>query len=178
MRNHSRDRSRCEACFAVTSAHDARRSRRILKLIAIERTLRGLVLAAAGVYLVGHLTADYEKLAERVMRAFELDPHRPFLHRIVLRLHNLRSHQLLIAGLGAMGYGVLELVEGVGLWLDQLWAEYLTAIATSLLVPLELYALVRAPSVWKALGLAINVAIVAYLVWLLRRRSRRASAQD
>ncbi|MGZ4316439.1 MAG: DUF2127 domain-containing protein [Gaiellaceae bacterium] len=28
-----------------------------------------------------------------------------------------------IAGIAAIGYGGLELVEGVGLWLDQLWAE-------------------------------------------------------
>ena len=157
----------------MTSAHDPRRSRRVLRLIAVERTLRGLVLAGAGVYLVGHVNADYGRLAERVMRAVELDPHRPFLHHVVLRLHNLRAHQLLAAGIVASAYGALELVEGVGLWLDQLWAEYLTAIATSLLIPLELYELARAPSIWKAGGLAINVAIVAYLVYLLRRRTIR-----
>jgi len=163
---------------SVTSAEDSARSRTILKLIAVERTARGLLLGAAGIYLVGHLGMDYGKLAERAMRAVELDPHRHFLHRIVLRLHNLRSHQLLVAGVAAMGYGVLELVEGIGLWLDQLWAEYLTAIATSLLIPVELYAIVRAPSIWKALGLAINVAIVAYLVWLLRRRALRRPRCD
>jgi uncharacterized membrane protein (DUF2068 family) len=38
---------------------------------------------------------------------------------------------------------MLELVEGVGLWLDPLWAEYLTVIATSLLIPVELYELER-----------------------------------
>jgi uncharacterized membrane protein (DUF2068 family) len=57
-------------------------------------------------------------------------------------LHHLRAHELRIIGSVAIGYGVLELVEGVGLWLDQLWAEYLTVIATSLLVPFELYELV------------------------------------
>jgi uncharacterized membrane protein (DUF2068 family) len=66
----------------------------------------------------------------------------------------------------------------VGLWLDQLWAEYLTAIATSLLIPFELYEPVHSPSIWKALGLAANIAIVAYLVWLLQRRSRRPSVQS
>ena len=40
----------------------------------------------------------------------------------------------------------VETVEGVGLWLDQLSAEYLTVIATSLLIPLELYELARKPS--------------------------------
>jgi uncharacterized membrane protein (DUF2068 family) len=80
-----------------------------------------------------------------------------------------------IAALFALGYGVLELVEGTGLWLDQLWAEYLTVIATSLLIPLELYELVHRPSVLKVAGLVINLAIVGYLVYLLRRRRRGSS---
>ena len=75
-----------------------------------------------------------------------------------------------MTGIAALLYGVLEMVEGVGLWLDQLWAEYLTVIATSLLVPLEVYELVRHPSVVKAAGIVVNLAIVAYLGWGLRKR--------
>jgi len=78
-----------------------------------------------------------------------------------------------VAALFAFGYGLLELVEGTGLWLDQLWAEYLTVVATSLLIPFELYELVRHPTALKAGGLVVNVLIVAYLVYLLRRRLNR-----
>ena len=70
----------------------------------------------------------------------------------------------------AIGYGVLELVEGGGLWLDQLWAEYLTVIATSLFIPFELYELAIRPSLWKAGGIFVNVLIVLYLARALRRR--------
>ena len=45
-------------------------------------------------------------------------------------------------------------------------------IATSLLIPVEVYELVHRPSVWKAGGLVVNIAIVAYLVHVLRRRRR------
>jgi uncharacterized membrane protein (DUF2068 family) len=148
-------------------------SRRFLRLIAIERVLRGVLLISAGGYLLSHLGSDYGRIAERLMRTVELDPRQHFLHRIVFRLHNLRAHELRLLGALAIGYGLLETVEGVGLWLDQLWAEYLTVIATSLLIPFELYELVHRPSVWKAIGLAVNVVIVAYLIRLLR--SRRTS---
>jgi uncharacterized membrane protein (DUF2068 family) len=155
----------------MTRAADPPRSRRILRLIALERGVRGLLLLAAGVYLLFHLNSDFGRLGERVMRAVELDPRRPFLHRIVVYLHHLHASEVRVAALFALGYGALELVEGTGLWLDQRWAEYLTVIATSLLVPVELYELVRHPSVLKAGGLAVNVAIVVYLVHVLRRRS-------
>ena len=43
-------------------------------------------------------------------------------------------------------------------------------IATSLLIPFELYELVVRPSLWKAGGILVNVLIVIYLAWALRRR--------
>jgi uncharacterized membrane protein (DUF2068 family) len=161
----------------VTKAADPPRSRRVLRLIALERIVRGLLLIAAGIYLLSHVGTDFGKTADRIMRAVELDPRRPFLHHIVVYLHHLHASEVRIVGIGALGYGALELVEGTGLWLDQLWAEYLTVIATSLLIPVEIYELVRNPTVWKAGGLAINVLIVVYLVHVLRQHleHRRAA---
>ena len=107
-----------------------------------------------------------QKYAVRI----DVDPRQRFFHRILTRLHHLHAHELRIAGLAALGYGTLELVEGVGLWLDQLWAEYLTVIATSLFIPFELYELAIRPSLWKAGGIFVNVLIVLYLARALRRR--------
>jgi uncharacterized membrane protein (DUF2068 family) len=154
----------------MTKAGDPPRSRTIIRLIAAERFIRGLVLFAAGVYLATHTHSDLGRLADRAARAVELDPRRPFIHRIVVKLHGLHAGTLLITGVAAIAYGVLETVEGVGLWLDELWAEYLTVIATSLLVPVELYELVRNPTLVKAGGITVNIAIVVYLAHRLRRR--------
>jgi uncharacterized membrane protein (DUF2068 family) len=154
----------------MTRATDTPRSRRVLRLIAVERCGRGVLLLAAGVYLLFHVNSDFGRLGERVVRAIELDPRRPFWHRIIAYLHHLHTTQLRTAAIVAVSYGLLELVEGTGLWLDQLWAEYLTVIATSLLIPFELYELVRHPSIWKAGGILVNLAIVLYLAYLLRRR--------
>ncbi len=132
----------------MTQARDSSRSRRVLRLIALERIARSLFLLAAGTYLVSHLGSDFGRIADH----------------------------LTITGVAAIGYGALELVEGVGLWLDQLWAEYLTLIATSLLIPLELYELILKPSLLKAGGIAVNIAIVGFLAWMLRRRRLRLRA--
>ena len=157
-------------------AGDPPRTRLVLRVIAIERSLRGLLLLAAGTYLLFHLSTDFGQLAERIIRSIDIDPRQHFFHRIVTRLHRLRAHELRIVGLAALGYGGLELVEGVGLWLDELWAEYLTLIATSLFIPLELYELAVHPSLWKAGGILINVLIVVDLARALRRRLAAGSA--
>jgi uncharacterized membrane protein (DUF2068 family) len=60
-------------------------------------------------------------------------------------------------------------VEGVGLALGERWAEWLTVVATGLLIPIEIYEVLFHFSVLKLLVLIGNVLIVAYLVWLLRR---------
>ena len=124
-----------ESWCPMTRAADRPRSRRVLRLIALERIARGVLLLIAGVYLLFNLNSDFGRLTERLMRAIELDPRRPFFHRILAYLHHLHASELRIAATVALGYGALELVEGTGLWLDQLWAEYLTVIATSLWSP-------------------------------------------
>ena len=135
-----------------------------------ERSLRGLLLLAAGSYLLFHLSTDFGRLAERILRSVDIDPRQHFFHPIVARLHRVHAHELRIAGLAALGFGAIELIEGVGLWLDQLWAEYLTLTVTSLLIPFELYELAIGPSFWKAAGLLINVLIAIYLAAALWRR--------
>jgi len=160
----------------MTRPADPPRSRRILRLIALERGVRGVLLIAAGIYLFTHLGTDFGRLADHIMRAIELNPQRPFLHRIVVYLHDLHASEIKVAAGAALVYGAIELVEGTGLWLDKLWAEYLTVISTSLLLPYEIYELIHHTTWWKALGIAVNIAIVVYLVVALRRRLRTERA--
>ena len=64
-------------------------------------------------------------------------------------------------------------MEGGGLFLRKRWAEWLTVVATTLLIPLELYELVRKPSALKGAGLIVNILIVLYLVRVVRRKGQR-----
>jgi uncharacterized membrane protein (DUF2068 family) len=146
---------------------------RLIWLIALERSLRGLVLFAAGIYLISKAGSNFGDVANHVARRIELDPQRPFIRHLVTKLGRLRKHEVKLFGVGAIGYGVLELVEGGGLFYRRRWAEWLTVIATSLLVPLEAYELVRHASWLKAAGIAVNVAIVVYLYRVVRRKARR-----
>jgi uncharacterized membrane protein (DUF2068 family) len=148
------------------------RSGRLLPWIAAERAIRGVLLIAAGIYLLGHTGSDLGRLANRLARGLELDTRRPIIRHLVDRLGHLSHHQVTLFGIAAIGYGALELVEGYGLWRRYRWAEWLTVIATSILIPFELYELVHRPSALKAAGLAVNVLIVIYLLRIVIRGGR------
>lgn len=70
-----------------------------------------------------------------------------------------------LAGVGLLAYGVLQVIEGVGLWGGWRWAEYLAVVATSAFIPLEIYELVNEPTALKLSALVVNVVVVIYLVW-------------
>ena len=153
-------------------AEPGTRGARLLSWIAAERAIRGALLIAAGIYLLGHTGSDLGKLADRVARGVELDTRRRFVRHLVDRLGHLSHHQVTLFGIAAIAFGALELVEGYGLWRRYRWAEWLTVIATSLLIPFELYELVHRPSALKAAGLAVNVLIVIYLLRIVMRGGR------
>jgi uncharacterized membrane protein (DUF2068 family) len=154
----------------TTSSHGGR----FVFLIALERTIRGVLLIAGGIYLTIHTGHDISKLAYDLVRSFDLDPDRPFFKHTLDRLSRLHGHEVAVFGAGAIAYGALELVEGVGLFKRKRWAEWLTVIATSLLVPFEVYEVVHKVSVLKAAGLAVNVVVVLYLYRVVRQRGREA----
>jgi uncharacterized membrane protein (DUF2068 family) len=151
---------------------------RLLPWIAAERAIRGALLVAAGIYLLGHTGGDLGRLVDRSARAIELDTQRPFIRHLVDKLGHLSRHQVTLFGVAAIAYGALELGEGYGLWRRYRWAEWLTVIATSLLIPFELYELVHKPSALKAAGLAVNVLIVIYLARLVTRRGRERKVSN
>ncbi len=64
-----------------------------------------------------------------------------------------------------LAYAAVFAVEGIGLWMEKRWAEWLTTIITASLIPLEAWEIVLRPTIGKALILLANVAVVGYLVW-------------
>ncbi len=88
----------------------------------------------------------------------------------------LRSHQ----GTGVGEFCLCGFVSDgrLGLWFLKRWAEWFTVIITSSLVPVEVWEIHRHPSAVKVVVLGINLAVVGYLVWRIRKEQGGASREQ
>jgi uncharacterized membrane protein (DUF2068 family) len=163
------------------------RSKLILRLFALERYLRALLFSALAVALWRFVAnrASIEAALNRdmpivrdIFQDLGIDISHSKLYGLVQHALTLSGSTALLLALGVTAYAAIELVEGTGLWLARRWGEYFAMIATSLGLPLEIYDLTRKLS-WIALVLlAVNLALVLYLVITKRlfgvRGGRRA----
>jgi uncharacterized membrane protein (DUF2068 family) len=164
--------------IVVPARGKALRDKIVLRLIAIDRLIHFVVLVLLGVAVL-LFAADRAQLKDayyRVLTALQggvaggpvqTSGHVGILHELD-RLFTLRSGTLHAVGIALLAYGVLEGIEAIGLWRLERWAEYLTFISTTLLLPLEVYEIATRASVLKVIGFLINVAVVVYL--LVRKR--------
>jgi uncharacterized membrane protein (DUF2068 family) len=157
---------RAERASGAQGGHD-----RLLPWIAAERTVRALVLLAAGVVLVTHPHANWAGEISHLAERLGLDPKGNWIKRVIKDVSKIHAHEDLIFGVIALAYGVLESVEAYGLWRRRRWGEWLTVLATSLLVIPEVWEITKSASVLKVGALLVNLAVVAYLLWRLRRGS-------
>jgi uncharacterized membrane protein (DUF2068 family) len=156
----------------------ALRDRIVLRLIAVDRAFHFVVLIALGIGVLlfaAHetsLRSAYYNFLSDIQRGVAGGPvqtsgHVGILHDLD-RLFSLRSGRLREVGAALLAYGVLEGVEAVGLWFTKRWAEYLTFVSTTVLLPLEIYEIANRVSVLKIIGFVINVAVVVYLLYAKR----------
>ena len=90
-----------------------------------------------------------------------------WVSRQLQHLFDLRPGTLrVLLGL-AIAYAVIEWTEAYGLWKERRWAEYLTVVATTGFLPLEIHELLARVTALRIGALVINVALV---IWLVRAK--------
>jgi uncharacterized membrane protein (DUF2068 family) len=140
-----------------------------LLFIAAFKLAKGLLLLAVGVGALRLLHQDVAVTATHWINALRVDPGNFFIHHLLARLANVDDQKLKEVSFGTFFYAALSLTEGIGLAFRKRWAEYFTTILTASFIPLELWEIHRHLTEAKILILAINIAVLAYLIWELRR---------
>jgi uncharacterized membrane protein (DUF2068 family) len=140
----------------------------LIRLIAVFKFVKAGLLIALGVGVFRLVHKDLGSVIEHWCEAMRLDPGSHFVNLALEKAAHVSPEQVKKLGLGSFLYAGLFLAEGTGLWLRKRWGEWLTVIITSSLVPVEIYEIYRRPSYVKVVVLALNVAIVVYLIYHIR----------
>ncbi|MDP9319386.1 MAG: DUF2127 domain-containing protein [Actinomycetota bacterium] len=153
------------------------RDRRIMRLLAAERVLRGL-----GLVLLAALVFVFKNSRDNLHQSFahDLPLLRPLADQIgwdidsskvvqsVNKAFSLSPTTLTWIAVALLAYAAVQFVEGVGLWLMKRWGEYFAVVATSVFLPVEVYEITERVTVLRALLLLVNIAAVGWLVWSKR----------
>jgi len=145
----------------------------VLRTIALYKIVKVVLLLAVA---YGELRLRDASLAAKLLSWAQARPY-GLEHRIVTQLlewfSGLSVPRINALRIVTLAYAAVFAVEGVGLWMQKRWAEWLTTIITASLIPLEAWELIFRPTIGKALILITNIAVVAYLVWHVRRTRKK-----
>jgi uncharacterized membrane protein (DUF2068 family) len=139
-----------------------------LRIVAVYKCVQALLLVGVGLATLRlvrpETAAQFSQWVQDLPVGFVQRTAVTFLEWIT----GPQSSRALILSGALFAYAGLFFVESVGLWMKKRWAEWLTVIATGLLIPPEIYECIVHPSAVPFLLLLGNVLVV----WLLSIRLR------
>jgi uncharacterized membrane protein (DUF2068 family) len=159
-----------------------KRARRIehgpvgFRVIGVLKLGSGLLLFAAWLGMFRLFKNDVTAQLEWAARHIRLDPENRLFQAAVAWAGGLDRNHLRAIEAGTFFYALLHVVEGTGLILERYWAGYLTIVATSALVPFEVYEVFHKANPLKILVLIINIGFVIYVAWKIRQEHRALAA--
>lgn len=149
---------------------------RWLMLIALYKLAQALIFVAIGVGALHLLHRDVGDVLAALADLLRFNPESRFVNFVLGEASLLNDPLLRRIGAAAFCYAVLELAEGIGLYLETAWGEYLTLIITASFLPWESFAAVRHLTWVRAGLLIINALVFLYLLKLVAERERRRRA--
>ena len=145
---------------------------RLLLLIAVYKLLHALFFIAIGIgahrLLHKHLADEIDLFA----RHLRFNPESRLVSFILDKASLVNDPLLRRIGFFAFCYAAITLAEGIGLYLEKAWGEFLTLAITASFLPWELFEIYRHVS-WIRISLfVINVLVFVYLLDLVLSRAR------
>ena len=156
-----------EPHFHVSPAWRGRSGQvKVLRAVASLELVKGLIVLAAGCSILFLLHKDTYEVAENLLHVLHISPDRHLALVFLRWADGVTDRKLWAVSALALIYSTLRFVEAYGLWKARGWAEWIALISGALYIPFEVRELFHRLSLFHISLLAINVAIVAYMVYL------------
>jgi uncharacterized membrane protein (DUF2068 family) len=143
-----------------------------LVLIAAYKLLQALLFVSIGLGAHHLLHKDVGDQFLAFALHFHFNPESRFIDFVLDKASLLHDPLLRRIGLVAFSYAGLSLVEGIGLYLEKAWAEYLTLAITVSFLPWEVFEIFRRLTLIRVSLLGANLLVFFYLLQLVADRAR------
>jgi uncharacterized membrane protein (DUF2068 family) len=159
------------------------RKHRYLKIIALFKILKGVLLFVAGFSLLflNSRPVWLDQISDWTDDQLLLH-HTKAVHFLLNRLQEILSGggALRATGFLALFYCAVLLTEGIGVYLERRWAEFLMIFATAALIPLEIrhvwHRLITHHPVIAPLALLLANCFIVWFLYLVLRRDKTTPA--
>lgn len=152
---------------APVSAYD-----RWVEVIGALKLVEAALFIALGIGVFKLLHKDLVDEVTRWVVALGFDPEGRFVSLLLDKVVLINPHRLKEIGAAVFAHAGLDILEGTGLILRKLWAEFITLAFSAFFIPIEVYELAHRVT-WVRLGIiAVNAVVVIYLVFHVQMRMR------
>jgi len=159
--------------MAASDSH--RRQRQVLRAVAGFEFFKGIFVVLMGICALALVHKDTWLIAESLLAKLHISTDHEYALKFLDFADSITDARLWTAASFAFGYAALRFTESYGLWKERTWAEWVAAISGTLLLPLEVRELLRGVTVIRCALLIGNLAVVAYMFYVIvvNRRERK-----
>ena len=143
-----------------------------MRVIAILKIAKALLLSGLAIGLFRSINRDMAETVRTLTFRLRIDPENFFVRLLLEKLTNISPKTLHRIGVITFVYAGELYLEGIGLWLNQAWAQYLLVVATGLFVPWEAKSCLFDFSWERLLLLLVNLIILRYVVRFIWYRKK------
>jgi len=158
-----------EAITARAPSHS--RGAYLLRLIGVFKIVKATSLVVGAIVVLKLIHRDITEVIATWNRRLHIAPGNQVVDLLVEKILTVTSKQLIVVAIVLLAYAVMFFIEGIGLLMMKHWAEWMTVITTSGLIPFEVYELIHRPTWLKAAAMLVNIAIAVYLAVHVRREA-------
>ena len=156
---------------AVTTHSHPDRNRWLI-IIGVLKLLKAVLFVSMGFGVIRLLHKDVADLLLHLTTALGFDPENRIVNMLLEQSALLSPHRLKEISIAIFLYAALDIIEGAGLVLEKVWAEYFTLVLTGSFLPWELYEIIRHVTVFKVILTVLNLAVFVYLAMVVNEKVR------
>lgn len=146
---------------------------RWLILIAAFKLAQAVLFIIVGVSALRLVHHDLPDLLLKLALHMHFNPESRFIDFILDKAAIVNDRLLRRFGVALFAYAALGMTEGIGLYLEKTWAEYMTLGITASFLPWEIFEVIRRITYIRSALLVVNVMVFFYLLKVVTERVKR-----